>query len=444
MTDNKGLIKYSKNTSWMMGEKFVQIWANLFVGIWIARYLGPDSFGLLSYVLAFVSIFSGVAKLGLDGIVIRDLVSQEKMSDFYMATAFWLKLGGAMLAIMLILFILPFTSNDNVTNCYVLIVAIGTVFQSFEVVQFYFQSKVFVKYVSICKMIQLIISSIVKIILVLTDAELILFVFVTLIDAILLAIFYLIAYSSSKKKFPLLFFNFKLASKMLRDSWPLMFSAIVVLIYMRIDQIMIKEMIGQYDVGLYSAAVKLSEAFYFIPLIITASLFPAIINARKKGQNIYKDRLTVLYTFLAWIAIILALPVSIFSESLITVFFGENYKNAAGALRVHIWSGIFVFIGVAYGKSLIAENLTKIEFYRTALGAFLNVLLNLWLIPIYGMLGAAYGTLFAQLIANLLYDIFDKRLHFYLKIKYQAMFMPWVALSLAIRMNQKIKRKIIE
>jgi O-antigen/teichoic acid export membrane protein len=266
----------------------------------------------------------------------------------------------------------------------------------------------------------------IKIYLVLNEAELIWFVLVTLFDTLSLAISYAIAYKLHKNPAFYKHFDFNLAKQLLKDSWPLIFSSIVVMIYMRIDQIMIKEMLGEYEVGIYSAAVRLSEAFYFIPMLITASLFPAILNAKNQSEELYKQRLQRLYTFMVWIAIVIALALTFSAEVLIALLFGNAYQAAAEVLVVHAWAAVFVFLGVAFSKHLVAENLTKIMFQRTLLGAVANILLNLWLIPLHGLIGAAMATLLAQFIANYVYDFFDKRLYGQILLKTKAFFMPWL------------------
>ncbi|ENM3912220.1 flippase, partial [Vibrio cholerae] len=277
---HQGFLRYFKNTSWLIAEQFLRIIAGLLVGIWVARYLGPQQFGLFSYALAFTAIFAGIAKLGLDGIIVRELINYPDKRDAYLGTAFWLKVMGSIIVMLLMAAVIPFTNNDATTNLFIFIIACGLVFQSFEVVEFYFQSQVLAKLISICKIIQLSLSSLIKIYLVITESELIWFVLVTTFDTLSLAICYFLAYRLQKRNLFYTCFDFSIAKRLLKDSWSLIFSSIVVMIYMRIDQIMIKQMLGEYEVGIYSAAVRLSEAWYFLPTLITASLFPAILNAK--------------------------------------------------------------------------------------------------------------------------------------------------------------------
>ena len=339
---NKGFVRYLKNTSWMMAERLLRIISGLLVGLWIARFLGPEQFGILSYVLAFAALFGGISKLGLDGIVVRSLVNYPDKHASYLGTAFWLKICGSLGAMALMLAILPFTSNDARTNVFILIIAAGMVFQSFEVVDFYFQSQVRARTVSICKATQLAISSCAKIYMVISSAELLYFVVIVFFDCFVLALCYVLAFKHSNNRMFYAHFDLGTARELLRASWPLMFSAIVVTVYMKIDQIMVKEILGEYEVGIYSAAVKLSEVFYFLPVIVCSSLFPAIIEAKQRGDKIYLERLEKLYKLMFWLALAIALPMSIAGEDLVVMLFGEEFAEAGPVFAIHIWASIFV------------------------------------------------------------------------------------------------------
>ncbi|PMM04233.1 O-unit flippase [Vibrio breoganii] len=422
---HQGFIRYFINTSWMMAEQCLRIIAGLFVGIWVARYLGPEQFGLFSYALAFSAIFTGIAKLGLDGILVRELVNHPNKRDILLGTAFWLKVMGSLLTFSLVVLILAFTSNDNTTKLYIILITIGFFFQSFQVVELYFQSQVLVKTVSICKTVQLTVSSLMKIYLVVIDAGLIWFVLVTVLDTVSLAISFVVAYRLQYNPSFYKCFDLFTAERLLKDAWPLIISSVVIMVYMRMDQIMIKEMLGEKSVGIYSAAVRLSEALYFVPMFICTSLFPAILNAKKKSRQLYELRLQRLYIFMAWFAIILALPMTLLSDDLVALLYGEDYIGTGQVLMIHVWAAVFVYLGVASSKYLVAENLTKIAFKRTILGAVSNLILNFWLIPIHGAVGAAIATLIAQFVVNIFYDVLEKQLHQQLKMKIIAIFMPW-------------------
>jgi O-antigen/teichoic acid export membrane protein len=402
----------------MFGEQILRIMAGLLVGIWVARYLGPEQFGVFSYAIAFVAIFSSIAKLGLDSIVVRDLVNEPHKRNIYLGTAFWLKFVGAFITLGVITIATIFTNNNHTTNLYIFIIASGIVFQSFEVIDFYFQSKVLSKFVSLCKMTQLLISSLLKVYFVLTGADLFWFVVVSFVDQLSLAITLYIAYKYQKLDNFYCYFDKVIAKNLLKNSWPLIFSGLVVMIYMRIDQIMIKEMLGIREVGIYSAAVRLGEAWYFIPMVITSSLFPAIVSAKKVSKELYYTRLQRLYTFMVWAAIAIALPVTFLSDWLVNLLYGEEYMGAGEVLMIQTWAGLFVFLGVASSSWLTSENFQRLAFYRTFAGAIINVVLNLFLIPIYGIIGAAVATLIAQVMAAFVFDYFtdQTRKVFFMKL----------------------------
>jgi len=420
LKNNQGFMKYFKNTSWLFGEKILRMVVGLFVGIWVARYLGPEQFGLFSYAQSFVGLFTVIATLGLDSIVIRELVKDESRRDELIGTAFYLKLMGAIGVLMILAIAVNFTSNDKYINVIIFIVASATIFQSFNVVDFYFQSKVMSKFVVYANIISLFLSSMVKIALILNEAPLIAFAWIILFDSFVLACGFIYFFMrNSKFKIQNLTFRREIAVSLLKDSWPLILSSMVIAVYMRIDQVMIKEMMNVEAVGQYSAAVRLSEAWYFIPMVIASSLFPAILNAKKVSEKLYYERLQKLYDLMVWMAIVIAIPMTFLSDWIVEILYGGQYNQAGGVLMIHIWAGIFVFLGVASGKWFVAENLQILSFWRTFNGMVINVILNFLLIPRYGIQGAAIATISANFVAAFLFDLFNKKTKkiFYMKLK---------------------------
>lgn len=283
------------------------------------------------------------------------------------------------------------------------------IFQSFNVINLYFQSKVLSKYAVHASIASLVVSSTLKIILILTNAPLIAFAYVILLDSIVLSAGFLFFYLRNNLSIRSWEFDYSLAKSLLKDSWPLIISGIMISAYMKIDQVMLKEMLGDDAVGQYAAAVRLSEAWYFFPVIISSSLFPAIINAKRINNNLYYSRLQKLYNFMIWLAICIALPVSLCSNWIIDVLYGSEYSQATSVLTVHIWAGVFVFLGVASGKWLVNENLQLFSTINTAVGTFFNIILNYVLIPKIGIVGAAWATLISYFMAAYLMLLFHKK-----------------------------------
>jgi len=422
LKDHSGFRKYFANTSWLMGERILRMGVSLFVGIYVARYLGPERYGLLSYANSFVGIFLALATLGLDEVVVRELLKTPEQREKILGTSFLLKLIGTLLMWVAIFTAVPFTENDLQTNILIIIIAFGAVFQAFNVIDLNFQAKVKSKYVVHSQFVQLIISSIVKIILVVNEAPLIWFASVYSLDVIVLAMGLVFAYLYNGENIFSWKWSFETSKYLLHDSWPLIFAGVVVSVYMKIDQVMIKEMLGAKEVGLYAAAVKLSEAWYFFPMAIASSLFPAIINAKVYQKEVYYQRLQKLYDLMVWIAIAIALPISILSSWIVELLYGNEYLESSSVLNIHIWSGIFIFLGVASSKYLLAENYIKKTFYRTFVGALLNIIMNYYLIGIMGIKGAAISTFASHFFAAYFYDILDKDLRKMFIMKTKSLF----------------------
>ena len=402
---NQGFIKYSKNISWLFFERILRITVGLFVSVWVAKYLGPKQFGFFSYTLSFVGLFAFIATISHNSIVVRELVKNPNHNDEIVSTAFWLRIMGAMLGILITLAVsINLTSNDRFINILILIIASSTIFQSFNVVDDYFQSKVMNKFVVITNVISLFLSSVIKIILILNDAPLIAFVWVVFFDNFILASGFIYFYIKLNSKFKIknLKFKSKTAILLLKDSWPLMISSAAIMIHIKVDQVIIKEILGLEAVGQYAAAAKVSEAWYFIPSVLTASFFPAIINAKKNNEDLYNSRLQKLYDIMVWIAIAIAIPMIFLSDWLIEILYGYQYSEAGNVLMIHIWAGVFVSLGLASNTWLICENLQKFLIVNTFIATITNIGLNYILIPKFGIVGAAWATIISYFLVGYL------------------------------------------
>jgi O-antigen/teichoic acid export membrane protein len=239
----------------------------------------------------------------------------------------------------------------------------------------------------------------------LSKAQLFRFAFALMLDQMVIAVLFLTAYRWKVEWLPIFSFSWQKAKKLLIDAWPLIFTGMAVSIYMKIDQVMLKEMLDAEAVGVYAAAVKLCEAWYFVPTALAASLFPAIVSAKQKSVILYQKRLQKFYDLMVWGAVVVALPTTLLADWIILILFGVDYQEGGDVLRIYIWAGVFIFIGVASFKWLVAENLQQFSFYFYAIGSIFNIGLNWLLIPIYGINGAAYATFISYGIGS--YGVFS-------------------------------------
>lgn len=407
--DPEAFQKYFKNTGWLMLGKIL----SLIVGIFIAKFLGPHDFGDLSFAIAFTAIIAAVGTLGLDSFIIREILHQPAKRDEVMGTAFWMRIGVSIFLVpATVLIYLFFRSLADQQGAELTLVitfcASALFFKAFNIIDSYFQSQVRSKFVVQVQNICLIISSLIKISFVLLKLPLVYFAFALVLDGLMLAIGLVIIYHRENLQIKGWVFNTSRAKSLLGQSWPLILSAVMVTLYMQIDILMLKYFAGSTEAGIYSAAARISEAWYFIPVAIVTSVFPAIIHARKTDIARYQKRLQNLYDLLVAISLPVALIVSLGADTFIRLIYGEQFDGAGVILSIHIWSGIFVFLGSASGQYLLAEGFTMISFYRTAIGAIANILLNLWLIPMFGGLGASAATLIAYFIATFSILLYSK------------------------------------
>ncbi|MDL1966959.1 MAG: flippase [Deltaproteobacteria bacterium] len=419
---SSGFRRYFANTSWLMGHRVLSMVVALFVGVYVARYLGPERFGLLSYAGSFVGLFTALATLGLDGIIVRELVKNPERRDELLGTAFWLKACGAIVMWIGIVAAIPFTNNDTQTNILIIIIAFGVIFQAFNVIDFNYQAEVKSKFVVYAHLVQLVVSSITKLIFVWLSAPLVWFACVFLLDAVVHSVGLTAMYLKNSGKVWHWKWRWETAKELLRESWPLILSGMVISIYMKIDQVMIKEMLGAEQVGHYAAAVRLSEAWYFVPMAITSSVFPAIINAKKQSEELYYQRLQKLYDLIVWLALAIALPTTFLASWVIRVLYGDAFLPAAGVLSIHIWAGVFVGLGLAQGKFWLSNNMQKQQFLITLSCALVNILLNIVLIRIYGVKGAAISTLISYAIGSLLMPLYIKDARLMMRLTYNSLF----------------------
>ncbi|MEL6495580.1 MAG: flippase [Cyanobacteria bacterium J06623_7] len=398
-----GFRKIIRNIGWLSAERLLRMGLSFFVGVYVIRYLGPEQFGRLSYSSSFVFLFLAITKLGLDEIVVRNLVKDESASAKILGTAFLLKLIGCVLAFFIISAGIMTSTDDLLVRRMTMIIAFSMIFTCFDIFDLWFQSQVLSKSIAIVRSVQFFMSSLAKLGFIWLGLPLISFAYLFIADTIIRAIGMTWVYLRDKQhqvgRWQL---DKSIAFDLLQNSWPLILSGVMVTIYMSIDQVMLGNMSSSEEVGNYAAAVKFSEVWYFIPTVICSSVFPAIVQAKQQSRAEYYARLQQLYDFMAFLSLGIAVVVSFTSQGILTTLLGAEYASAGAILTLHIWSGIFIFFGVARGNWLVIENKTRLSLIAQLMGAVTNILLNLWLIQEYGAIGAAISTLISYAVSSYL------------------------------------------
>lgn len=401
--DQDALQKYFKNTGLLMFGRVGSMAIKMVVSILLANYLLTYNNGILNTSNAYVFLFASIAGLGLDSFIVKELHQYPQRRDQILGTSFLLKLIAGLVCIPTIFVAWQLFPLSDVPYYFIFVLSFTGLFQSLTVVDSYFQSEVKSKYIMQVQIVGNLISAAVKITLIQLAAPLLYFVYAAVFDILLLSIGYWLMYQRKGRSVFNWSYDKALAKKLLNLSWPLIISGLMVSIYMKIDAIMLKELLpnGASEAGAYATVVMFSEALNFVPVAIVTSLFPAILNARRDDQARYQKRLQNLFDLMVWLSLAFAIFIT-FASPIIYNLFNPEFTSAAPVLAVHVWGGLFVFLGVASTQVLIAEGLNKLTFVRTGVGAIINIALNFLLIPTMGMMGTALATIIAYASTNFL------------------------------------------
>lgn len=408
-----------RNSAWLLADKGLKLLLGLLVSIAVARYLGPDQMGEWNFAISYVSFFIVISFLGFDSILPREFVTNKENSKEIISTTLIARFVSSVLALILAVLGMVFWKGWNSPYVlYVFVLSIGFVFQSADIFDYYFQSILRSKFASISRAIAYVLISGYKLILIYYKAPLIWFVASSSIELFIAGIGFIYFFKKEVGLGIRFKFHFELIKDYARDMLPLAVSSVLIIFYMRIDQVMITEMLGEKENGIYSIGVKILELVYFLPAILTGSYLPAITFVKKHQPENYQAKLLQFYSVMTYIAIALTVLIAINAFWLMNLMYGKAFLGSGMILFIYSFSIYSTFLGVATSQYLTIERLLKISFYRTLIGAVVNVILNLYLIPRYGINGAAIASLISYSVSTFSIVFFkESRNQFILLIK---------------------------
>ena len=380
-----GVRRYGANTLWLMAEKVIRLAVGFSVGVYVARSLGPTQYGLLNYAISYVAIFSVISTLGLDQIVLRDLVRHPEQSDRLLGTTFGLRLAGTGIMLTLLAFSLFFHPAGGGL---IAIIGAGYCCSAFQVIEFYFQSKVRSKYIALSQIIALLVVSGCKIWAAGQGAALYWFAGIEAFYMVLMFLIYLVFFQSREGDCRNWRFDSRIARAILTDSWPYLLTSIAGMGYLRIDQLMLRYMQGDAAVGCYSVAMRLVELLYVIPTILGNSFLPAVIQAVGCSREAYRVRLLGFLSLMFYVGLTLSV-LPMLAAGLITVVYGAAYAPAVPVFLIGLWRVLFCSMGVASGGYLLNQNLQRYSMLFAWIGFAFNIGMNYILISRLGEVGAA-------------------------------------------------------
>ncbi|XDD52793.1 flippase [Leptospira sp. WS4.C2] len=392
--------KIITNSIWLVFDKIFKILIGLFVGVWIARYFGPEIFGKYNFANSIIILFSTILPLGTEAILVRELVKNKEQSHNLLSVSFYIHLiSGFVFFVCSSLVIYILKSDDDLTLKIGYILSFSLLFRFMAVPRYFFESRTEYKYIIYIENFYFIILSIARIFLLINEFPILYFVFSFLFESICSSVSIFIFYTKFHHDRITVPVNLKSIYRTIRESFPLFISALSIILYMKIDQLMIGTMIGDRETGIYSVAVRLSEFWYFLPLGISSSFYPTLIDKKNKSQIVYTELFQSLHLVLFLMSLLMAIFIQVLGEDIVILLYGEPYIDSVNILKVYIWSGVFVFLGVAGSNYYLIEDKQKFILVKSITGLTINIILNFFWIHQFGVMGAAYATLVSQAIA---------------------------------------------
>ncbi len=407
------------NIAWAIGGKIVSLTGFLVVSIIVARYLGQEQYGIMNYVVSFVAIFQVFADFGLDFIQIREESKNPAMKDKIIGTTFGLKLIFAFITFIAILISCFLLVKDASVRCFILIYAMTVLLNTTWVSRNHFTSIVWNEYVVKTEISRTLIGLTIKVVLVLLQLPLIWFICSLVIDSMLLAIGYTVSYVRKIDAVRKWTFDKDLAVYLVKQSFPLLLSGAAIIVYNRIDQVMIGDMIDKSHLGVYSVAVRFAEILLFVPTIISQTVSPLLVEVRQKDAERYEYLSRVFMNVTVSLCILVALMVSLLSYPIVYFTFGQTYIGAASVLSILAFKVIGDALSQTSGQLMIIEGIQKYASVRNVIGCATCIALNLLFIRRYGIHGAAYVALITIFVSGTLADFIipSYRKIFYKQIK---------------------------
>lgn len=397
-----------KNTGWLIFEQIFRMSISLVVTSFMARYLGAQNFGLINYSLAYIMIFTTVSKLGIDSVIVNEIIKNRKETGKVVGTTICLRLISSFMSIFLIFLLVKYLNpNDEIIQIITIIQSISLLLLIFDSVGFWFQSNLKSKYIVFAKSFALIIVTIWRIALIYYEKSLYYFAIATVIEGLFISLFVMFYYF--KFTGPRLLVSLETAKKLLYQGFPFFMGGLLIVIYTQVDKIILGQMTNGTSVGIYIAAMTVASLWMFVPNAIINSARPVIMASKNQDETIYIKKYKQLFCLIIWCGIGASIAISLLSKPIILLIYGNEYIDAVNILIILIWSRIFSLMGTTREIWLTIESLGRHQVSFVAIGAIINVSLNLMLIPQFGAFGAAIATLLAEAISTFIALLFFKQ-----------------------------------
>lgn len=406
--------RFLQNTGWMAFAQIYQMVISLFIGVISARYLGPTNYGTINYAASYISFFTIFCALGLEGIVVKEMISKREQEGIILGSGIAMRLIAGVLSMVAVCVIVYFLNpNDSVLLTVTFLQSIILPFNAFHLIDMWYQSKLNSKVSTIIRCISYTLMSLYKIYLLITGKSVEWFAFSTSLDSLLIAIMFMLMYRRNGTR--KLKFDNNTSKELLLQSYHLIISTMMAVLYSQMDRVMIGKMMTQTDVGFYTAAATICNMWVFIPQAFANSARPVIMELKDKDSNMYIRRLKQLMGFIFWIGALFSIVFTVMADFIIHVLYGDAYTMAKGPLIILIWSTVFSSLSYPRSIWMICENKQNYTKYILIWGVILNLILNYYGIKYLGIIGAAIATLFTEIMTCIISPMFYKEMRIFIR-----------------------------
>ena len=389
-----------KNTTWIIACKIAQSLLSFIIGTLTVRYLGPTNYGVITYVVSVVSFLMPIMQLGLNHTLVKEFVGNPDNEGEILGTAMIMNILSSLFSMALAI---AFVSIANAGEREMIIVcalySLVLLFHATEMTMYWFQSKLLSKYPSIATLIAYVVVAIYKVYLLIAGKGVVWFALSYVLDFFLISVILLVIYKKlSTQKLSI---NWSIGRKMLSRSKYYIIPSLMVVVYQHTDRIMLKLMVGDTEIGLFSAALVCTGMTGFVFKAIIDSARAAILETKAKKPELYEKRVTQLYSVIIALALAQSIFITIFAKQIVYLLYGEAYLAAVPILRLAVWYDTFGYYSSVRNVWILAEEkqqyLTKIN----VVGSLANVVLNIFLIPVFGGVGAAIASIITQILTDI-------------------------------------------
>jgi O-antigen/teichoic acid export membrane protein len=425
--EGRALVRYAiTNSAWLIADRFYRMFAAMLTGVLIARYLGPTSFGWLSFATAAVAMITAFTELGINAIVVRDLVREPRATNEIMGTALTVRACGASLGLTACLVVaLSGYLPTHIEGLLTVVLGLGLIFRVFDLFDLLLQVNGSPRVTAWIRISATTIVSLLKIALVLLKASVVAFAAATTLELVVWAAGWWRAGTIRGWQM----FRWRLASgrtwSLLRESWPLTISVFAVSTQAYMDQLLVGSMLGSEQLGQYAAAMRLVNVFAFLPVVVNSVLAPVVTRAKVAGEPAYLKRLHDVYRVMMFMFLFIAVPLVTLGPAITRILYGKAYGDAAAWLPWLTLRLFFANFGIGRSMFITNERLFRFSLLTAVAGGITNVAMNLVLLPRWGVPGAIVSSFISFAVTIFALEVFDGRARDNLRLMLSAALMPW-------------------